>query len=108
PASSQAARATRIESEIRCPTCRGLSAAVSDAKTAAAIRDEVVRQVQAGQSDGQILAFMRDHYGSDILLRPPASGFDGLVWALPVVAFVIAIAGLALAFHRWAQWGRAT
>jgi cytochrome c-type biogenesis protein CcmH len=100
-ASSRAARTTRIESEIRCPTCRGLSAAESDAKTAAAIRDEVAREVQAGRTDGQILAFMRDHYGSDILLRPPASGFDGLVWALPVAAFVVAVAGLAVAFRRW-------
>jgi cytochrome c-type biogenesis protein CcmH len=99
--SSQAARIARIESEIRCPTCRGLSAAESDAKTAGAIRDEVTREVQAGRSDGEILAFMRDHYGSDILLRPSASGFDGLVWALPVVAFVLAIAGLAVAFRRW-------
>jgi cytochrome c-type biogenesis protein CcmH len=98
---TEAARVTRITSEIRCPTCRGLSAAESDAKTAQAIRTEVAREVHEGRSDAQIEAYMADRYGQDILLRPPSSGLAGLVWVLPVVALVIAIAGLTVAFRRW-------
>ena len=101
PAASAQARAARIDSEIRCPTCRGLSAYESEATAAKAIRTEVASQVQQGRSDGEILAFMRDRYGSDILLRPPATGFDGLVWALPVAGFILAAAGLVWAFRRW-------
>jgi cytochrome c-type biogenesis protein CcmH len=98
---AEAARVRRITSEIRCPTCKGLSAAESDAATAKAIVTEVTNQVRAGRTDGEIFAFMRDHYGGDILLRPPASGIDGLVWGLPVAAFVLALAGLVIAFRRW-------
>jgi cytochrome c-type biogenesis protein CcmH len=101
PAAADAARVARITAEIRCPTCRGLSAAESDAETAVAIKAEVANQVHQGRSDGDILAYMRDRYGTDILLRPPASGFAGLVWALPVIGFVVAAAGLAFAFRRW-------
>jgi cytochrome c-type biogenesis protein CcmH len=101
PAAVRAARVTRITSEIRCPTCKGLSAAESDAETAKAIRTEVAAEVAAGRTDGEILAGMKDRYGTDILLRPSASGFEGLVWVLPVVAFVLAVAGLAVAFRRW-------
>jgi cytochrome c-type biogenesis protein CcmH len=100
-AQTQAARVTHITSEIRCPTCRGLSAGESDAKTAQAIRAEVARQVHEGRSDAQIEAYMADRYGQDILLRPPASGIAGLVWVLPVVALVVAVAGLTVAFRRW-------
>jgi len=100
-AAAQAARVTHITSEIRCPTCKGLSAAESDAETAKAIRTEVAAEVAAGRTDGEILAGMKDRYGTDILLRPSASGFEGLVWVLPVVAFVLALAGLVVAFRRW-------
>lgn len=107
---SAAARVTRITSQIRCPTCSGLSAAESNSETAQAIRAEVTKDVGAGQSDGQIFAAMQDRYGSDILLRPSSSGVEALVWILPVVAFVLAGAGLVVAFRRWRRmrelWGR--
>jgi len=100
-APTPAQKAASIASEVRCPTCEGQSAEVSDAPAAKAVRMFVLQQVEAGQSRGRIEQALKDRYGSDILLRPPASGIAGLVWVLPVVAFVLAIAGLAMAFHRW-------
>ena len=94
-------RVQRIASQVRCPTCRELSAAESDAAAAKAIRTEVGRRVRAGESDGQILAFLVSRYGDDILLKPKGSGVAGLVWVLPVAAVVCALAGLAVAFRRW-------
>ncbi|MGI9033616.1 MAG: cytochrome c-type biogenesis protein [Acidimicrobiales bacterium] len=98
---TDAQRAHRIATEIRCPTCRGLSAADSDAPSSSAIRDEVLRRVQAGQTDGQIRGYLVSRYGIDILLKPEATGVAGLVWALPVAALVVALGGLALAFRSW-------
>ena len=66
-----------------------------------AIRDEVRRRVIVGQGDGEIRAFLVSRYGKDILLRPEAHGISALVWELPVAAFVVAIAGLVVAFRRW-------
>ena len=43
----------------------------------------------------------RVRFGGQVLLVPKASGFDALVWALPVAALVCAIAGLAVTFRRW-------
>ena len=98
---TEAQRVKHIASEIRCPTCRNQSAAESDAAAAKAVRDEITRRVRAGESDGEIVAFMVSRYGSDILLKPEGSGVASLVWALPVVAVVVALAGLAVAFRRW-------
>ena len=40
-------------------------------------------------------------YGDQVQLIPPASGFAGLVWILPVVAVVVALVALSAAFARW-------
>lgn len=95
------ARVNRVASEVRCPTCRQLSAAESDAPAAEAVRVAIAKRVAQGQSDSEIRAFLVRAYGKDILLKPGGSGVAGLVWALPVAAFVCALAGLAFAFRRW-------
>ena len=38
---------------------------------------------------------------SQILLVPKATGFDALIWVLPVMGFVVGAAALAFAFRRW-------
>jgi cytochrome c-type biogenesis protein CcmH len=98
---TEAQRVKHIASEIRCPTCRNQSAAESDAAAAKAVRDEITRRVRAGEADGEIVSFLVSRYGSDILLKPGSSGIASLVWALPVVAVVVALAALAVAFRRW-------
>lgn len=98
---SAAQRADHIANEVRCPTCEGLSAAESDTPASLAIRNEIRRRVDMGESDDEIRSFLVGSYGHDILLRPGATGVAALVWALPVAALVCAMAGLALAFRRW-------
>ena len=94
-------RVLHIASEIRCPTCRNQSSADSDAAAAQAVRDEIRRRVRAGESDGEIVAFLVSRYGGDILLKPESSGVAALVWVLPVVAVIVAFFGLAFTFRRW-------
>ena len=94
-------RVHRLASGVRCPTCRNISAADSDAAAARAVRDEIRRQVRAGASDTEIRSYFVARYGREILLKPEGGGVAGLVWALPVVAVVAAVAGLVVAFRRW-------
>jgi cytochrome c-type biogenesis protein CcmH len=98
---TDAQRANRIADQVRCPTCRGLSAADSDAPAARAMREEVLRRVQAGETDEAILGYIVSRYDASILLRPEGDGVAGLVWALPVAGLVAAVGGLVLAFRRW-------
>ena len=102
-----AERADAIAHNVRCPTCRGQSVAESAAPAAQAIRTEVRRRIDAGQSREQIETYLETRYGSDILLTPPRNGIGGLVWVLPVVAIVAAAGGLALALQRWSRIRRA-
>ena len=93
-------RVRRITSVIRCPTCRGLSAAQSDAPSAESIRDEVRRRVQMGETDAQVKGYLVSRYGEDILLQPKAEGVGLLVWALPLIGAVGAVGGLVLVLRR--------
>jgi len=103
---SEDARVARIGRELRCPTCRGLSVAESDAAAATAVRTFIRERLRQGAPDGEIKAELQDRFGSAILLRPPASGLSGLVWAIPVATFVAAASGLGYAFRRWRAQAR--
>lgn len=98
-------RAHALAQTIKCPTCRGQAVAQSDAPASAAIREEITKRIDAGQSDDAIRSYFAEQYGEDILLRPTASGFGGLVWVVPIVVLLAGAAGLAFAFRRWRRWG---
>lgn len=99
---TQQDRIDAIGRRLACPTCAGESVYVSRAAAAEAIRNEIARQVATGErSDDDIVAFIEDRFGGQVLLVPKATGLDALVWVLPVVVLVVAVAGLAVAFRRW-------
>ena len=95
-----AQRAQHIASQLRCPVCEGQTIADSDALISQDIRGVIQQRVAAGESDRQITAFVVHQYPGT-LLTPPAKGVGAIVWALPVLAFVAAAGGLAVAFARW-------
>ena len=98
-------RAQALEQTIKCPVCRGQSVADSDSPAANDIRAEIARRISVGESDAEIRNYFAQKIGSDLLLRPSSSGLAGLVWVLPVAAFVAAAGGIAFAFVRWRRWG---
>ena len=99
---TQQERIDGITKHLACPTCDGESVFVSQASAAVNIKNEVARQVAAGQRDDeQIVAFIEERFGGRVLLVPRATGFDSLVWVLPVSVLVCSVAGLAATFIRW-------
>lgn len=96
-----ASRIARLSSEVRCPTCEGLSVRDSNAPSSEAIRDVIADRVRSGESDDAIKEYLVSRYGRDILLRPPSRGFGALVWVVPALAVAAAAVGLAFAFRRW-------
>ena len=96
---TQQDRIDSITANLACPTCSGESVYVSRAVAAEAIRAEVARQVATGlRSDDEILSYVEQRFGGEVLLVPRASGVDSLVWALPVAALVFSIFLLFSAF----------
>ena len=84
-------RVRSIGSELRCPDCQSQSVAISSTASARAVRADIRRRVEAGQSDGEIKRAFVDSYGESFLLKPSGSGLGWIVWGLPVLAFVLVL-----------------
>jgi cytochrome c-type biogenesis protein CcmH len=100
--STPAERADAIARRVACPVCDGESVYESRNTASVNLRTAITEMVNEGRaSDDEIVAVIERSYGGQVLLVPRASGFDALVWALPVAALVCAVAGLVVAFRRW-------
>lgn len=94
-------RARDLEEQVRCPQCRSQSVAQSDTPSAKGVKVVIRDQIAAGRSDEEILDYIASTYGREVLLDPPSSGFSGLVWALPAVGVVVAVAALVVRFRGY-------
>ena len=93
------ARARAIGQELRCLVCRNQSIDDSDADLAHDLRVLVRQRITAGDSDAQIVAYVRSRYGDFILLRPPVTVGTVLLWAGPAV--ILLLGGVAVVrFYR--------
>jgi cytochrome c-type biogenesis protein CcmH len=95
-------RAEQLEKRVACPTCSGESVFESRATASENIRTAIRQFVDEGElTDDEIIGSIERSFGGRVLLVPKASGFDALVWVLPVAALVCAVAGLGMTFRRW-------
>jgi cytochrome c-type biogenesis protein CcmH len=94
-------RTMSIASAVRCPVCVGETAAESGTPASLEIRVYIRQSLQAGDSRSQILSHLSASYGPSILEKPSARGLNLLLWVLPALAVVAAVAGLTVAFRRW-------
>ena len=94
-------RARNLAETVACPACDGQSVAESDAAASRGIRTLIAERIDQGASDDAIRDELVATWGESILLTPDSSGVGGLVWVLPVVALVLALAGVGYVFWRW-------
>lgn len=90
-----------IGRQLRCPVCVAESVADSNAQIAEEMRQLIEKQIEAGKSDAEILAYFQQRYGDWIMLDPPKRGIHLLVWVLPVAAAVLGAITLAVLMRRW-------
>ena len=95
-----AQRAVAIEAGVRCPSCTDLSVAQSNATTAIAVRHQIESMVAAGRSTAEIDQTLVSEYGQTILLVPPDAGGIPLLYLVPLVLGVGALAGVGIVFWR--------
>lgn len=86
-----------LSQELRCPKCQNQNIADSNAPIARDLRVVLVEQLEAGQSDEQILAFMVARYGEFVRYRPAVDRNTALLWWAPVI--LIGAGVFALGFH---------
>ncbi|MGC2414110.1 MAG: cytochrome c-type biogenesis protein [Stellaceae bacterium] len=93
------ARAREVGSELRCLVCRNQSIDDSDADLAHDLRVLVRERIKAGDTDDQVIAYIRSRYGDFVLLRPPFEVGTLLLWGGPLL--ILIAGGVAIArFYR--------
>ncbi len=88
-------RYEKLTHELRCLVCQNETIAASNADLAKDLRQEIYEQIQAGQSDKQIIDFMVARYGDFVLYKPPFKPETILLWLGP---FLMLATGLVILF----------
>jgi cytochrome c-type biogenesis protein CcmH len=86
---TQEARARALFREVRCLVCQNESIDDSEAQLAADLRRTVREQVKAGRGDREIRAFLVERYGEFVLLKPPFSAGNAVLWLAPIGILLI-------------------
>jgi cytochrome c-type biogenesis protein CcmH len=95
------ARAREVSRELRCLVCRNQSIDDSDADLAHDLRVLVRERLKSGDSDDQVVAYVRARYGDFVLLRPPLAVGTLLLWGGP--ALILLLGGIAVACYYRAR-----
>ena len=101
-ASEQHPTLPEIEGEVLCVTC---DEPLDQSTGPLADRERALIRhwIAAGYTKSQIEQRLVDQFGERVLLSPPDSGFNILVWWLPIVG--VLAGALALGFLAW-RWSR--
>ena len=78
-------RAYRLDSELMCPVCDGQTIDQSHAQIAEDMKQTVREKIAAGESNQEIRDYFVARYGEVVLASPDASGFNLIVWVMPVL-----------------------
>lgn len=95
------AATTAVAARLRCPVCQGLSIQDSPSPLALEMRDLIKDQLRSGRTPQEVQDYFVTKYGEWILLEPEPTGFNLVVYVVPVLAVV---AGLAIVWRSVRRW----
>jgi cytochrome c-type biogenesis protein CcmH len=109
PASAQAAQPraslTDIENDVMCVSCKE-PLAVAQSPQAYAERNFIRSLIAKGMTTSQIEDALVAQYGTAVLGKPPAHGFNLTVYVLPPALVLAGAALLAFTLPRWRRRSR--
>jgi cytochrome c-type biogenesis protein CcmH len=101
---AERASLTEIEKQVMCPVC-GTLLQLAESPQAQRQRVFINRLIDEGKSEAEIKDALVAEYGDEVLALPPDSGFSLSAYVVPIIAFLIAAAALAVGVLRWRRAG---
>jgi cytochrome c-type biogenesis protein CcmH/NrfF len=95
-----------VEKEVMCPVC-GLPLNVAESPQANRERVYIRSLIAQGETKDQIKRALVGQFGPEVLALPKSSGFDLVVYIVPVVVVLVLGAVVALLLPRWRRRSRA-
>jgi cytochrome c-type biogenesis protein CcmH len=93
-------KAQELFSIVRCQVCNGQSIKDSNAEIANTIRSSIRVHLENGKSEEEIIKYLCERYGDDIILNPPFNAKSFLLWWLPFILFTLASVVLFLRYNK--------
>ena len=82
-------RFIELSSELRCLVCQNQSLLESDSELANDLKEIIYEKINEGQSNNQIKNFLVQRYGEFILFKPLFNMANLLLWATPIISFIL-------------------
>ena len=82
-------RTDAISKTLRCVVCQNQSIYDSNAPLAEDMRRLVRKRVEAGDTDDETRAYLRERYGDYVLMTPPLQANTLLLWIGPLILFAL-------------------
>jgi cytochrome c-type biogenesis protein CcmH len=93
--------ARELNALIMCPICSGQTIGQSTTETSSQMRDLVLKKLRRGKTKEEVLQYFASKYGERILAEPTKRGFNRMLWLLPFVIVVVAVAVISFLMRRW-------
>ena len=95
-----------VEKDVMCPVC-GLPLNVAESPQADRERVYIRSLIAQGETKDQIKRALVNQFGPGVLALPSRSGFDLVVYVVPIVVVIVLAALVALLLPRWRRRSRA-
>ena len=78
-----------IAVKLRCAVCQSQSVGESDSELAVEMKAIIGEQLNAGQTEHQIIDYFVQRYGDYILMKPRSDGVGRALWLTPLAALLV-------------------
>lgn len=92
---AQEKRYRSLAEQLRCLVCQNQSLADSNAELARDLRVELLRLINQGRSDQEIIDYLVARYGDFVRYKPPLNPSTWLLWFGPLLILIFAVIALA-------------
>jgi cytochrome c-type biogenesis protein CcmH len=99
-ASRSRAQFLQVQNDVMCVSCHE-PLAVAQSPQAFSERDYIRQLIAQGLTKAQIEKNLVANYGPAVLAKPPAHGFNLVIYVLPPAVLLIGVAVLAYTLPRW-------
>jgi len=78
---------------LRCPKCQNQNLSDSNSILSQDLKQIVYEKLNSGESDKQILFFMKQRYGEFILFDPELNRDNAFLWSAPLIFLLLILFG---------------
>ena len=90
-----------VAKQLYCPVCENIPLDACGTTACEQWRGIIRDKLSEGWTEDQIKTYFVDQYGDRVLAEPPRSGFNLVVYIVPLLIFVGGFVLLIQAFQRW-------